>query len=276
MALRQSERICLRVQADPRQTRGVPKLNHQHLIQQLSDQRSFIRASCVAFDGGSWAEAKRLALAVRILLHDTASCRSLLGQLGVLDTMGFFHFAGELDDEHAHALGNRLAPTVFTTPGWGLEFMSDASVPRDPPAELTELGTVHVPKPAPSRDPAAPLSNQMSFIRRKGRKRVRGNEWTLVGPWKEAAIVGTTNRDYFSRWDLITWVANKDGGAHVDPRLPLKYADYRDQLSHGFVVVGPDGQRGRTGNPVPFALRTLARELEISLDRLDLGAAEGG
>lgn len=245
-------------------------MDRDQLLEQLADQRSFIRASCDAFDNGNWAEAKRLAVSGRILLQETHTSHSLLGQLGVLDSMEFFHFAGEFDPEQERGVGNRLAPLCFTTQGWGAEMMTDGSAPLDMPAELTELGTVHVPRPGPSRDPVAPLRKQVRFMSRHGRKRVRGAEWTLVRPWKNAAIAGTTNGEYFSRWDLVTWVANKDGGAHVDPRLPLKYVEYRDQISHGVVVVGPNGARGRSGNPVPFAIRTIASELDVSLDRLDL------
>lgn len=52
------------------------------LNRQLNDQLLFLKASSDAFDKGVDAEAKRLAVALRVLLHDTKSSKSLLGQLG--------------------------------------------------------------------------------------------------------------------------------------------------------------------------------------------------
>jgi SEC-C motif len=49
---------------------------------QLSEQLDHIQSSCERFDKGVSAEAKRLALAVRILVHDRRQSPSLLSQLG--------------------------------------------------------------------------------------------------------------------------------------------------------------------------------------------------
>ncbi|HEX9050370.1 MAG TPA: SEC-C metal-binding domain-containing protein [Anaeromyxobacter sp.] len=48
----------------------------------LEDQLGFLKASAAAFDAGNTREAMRLAVTLRILLHDTKHSRSLLGQLG--------------------------------------------------------------------------------------------------------------------------------------------------------------------------------------------------
>jgi hypothetical protein len=42
------------------------------LKEQLSDQMGFLLASAEAFDGGDVSEAKRLAVALRVLLHESA------------------------------------------------------------------------------------------------------------------------------------------------------------------------------------------------------------
>lgn len=54
------------------------------LKEQLSDQMGFLLASAEAFDGGDVSEAKRLAVALRVLLHESKQSHSLLGQLGQL------------------------------------------------------------------------------------------------------------------------------------------------------------------------------------------------
>jgi hypothetical protein len=48
----------------------------------LQDQLALMARSCSYFDKGEKAEIKRIAQALRILLHDTRHSKSLLGQLG--------------------------------------------------------------------------------------------------------------------------------------------------------------------------------------------------
>jgi hypothetical protein len=57
-------------------------LTNDELAAHLAEQLQFIEASADAFDKGFEGEAKRLAVTLRVLLHDTKSSRSLLGQLG--------------------------------------------------------------------------------------------------------------------------------------------------------------------------------------------------
>lgn len=57
-------------------------LTQQELTSHLSDQLAFLEASSSSFDTGFDAEAKRLALTMRVLLHDTNNSHSLLQQLG--------------------------------------------------------------------------------------------------------------------------------------------------------------------------------------------------
>ena len=59
------------------------------MLRQLCDQISFIRDSCDLFDQGKIAEGKRIATAVRILVHDTKKSHSLLMQLGYKTRLPF-------------------------------------------------------------------------------------------------------------------------------------------------------------------------------------------
>jgi len=49
---------------------------------QLADQFRFLETSAAAFDSGFEGEAKRLAVTLRVLFHDTKNSHSLLGLLG--------------------------------------------------------------------------------------------------------------------------------------------------------------------------------------------------
>lgn len=52
------------------------------LINQLHKQLGFLTRSCESFDAGFHDEAIRIAVSIRVLVHDTRSSSSLLAQLG--------------------------------------------------------------------------------------------------------------------------------------------------------------------------------------------------
>lgn len=52
-------------------------------LEHLRDQLGFLDASCARFDDGVYAEAKRLAIAVRVLAYDTAVSTGLLTRMGI-------------------------------------------------------------------------------------------------------------------------------------------------------------------------------------------------
>jgi len=66
------------------------QLTQEQLLRQLDEQLSFLRASAEAYDRGSYAEAKRMAATIRVLVHDgRGNTRSLLGQLGLKSILFF-------------------------------------------------------------------------------------------------------------------------------------------------------------------------------------------
>lgn len=80
-------------------------MDRDKLIDQLKRQLNFITTSCRAYDAGHKAEAVRIALAARVLFHDTRNSRSLLvGHLGV-NNIKLRSTAVELDGPKAHAVG---------------------------------------------------------------------------------------------------------------------------------------------------------------------------
>lgn len=58
------------------------KLTLDDLEKHLAEHISFLMRSAHAFDDGYYSEAKRIAVSLRLLLHDTAQSISLLNQLG--------------------------------------------------------------------------------------------------------------------------------------------------------------------------------------------------
>lgn len=54
--------------------------------------------------------------------------------------------------------------------------------------------------------------------------------------WWNAIVLSDTRKNTFSRADVVKMLANKDGGAHVDPCLPKAYADISRHRGLGFTL----------------------------------------
>lgn len=94
------------------------------------------------------------------------------------------------------------------------------------------------------------------------------------GTWWSMNIIKDGRGHLFSRSKLVLTVANKDGGAHVDPELDEDYAALSRLNSLGVVAVeernalgiaigGPG--RPASGNPALAAVRQIAFEVEATL-----------
>ena len=79
------------------------KQSHSEIIEHLNEQMNFLKSSCQAFDFGNIAEGKRIALALRILLHDTKNSTSLLSQLKLKDKIKFLNSAYNYDSNNLFA-----------------------------------------------------------------------------------------------------------------------------------------------------------------------------
>jgi hypothetical protein len=83
----------------------------------LEEQLTFLKSSGVLYDRGVEAEAKRLAVAARVLLHDTASSKSLLGQLDLKDCAKFYDSSSELPSPSSAWMTSYTALTATTLGG---------------------------------------------------------------------------------------------------------------------------------------------------------------
>ena len=184
---------------------------------------SFLRTSADAFDDGAQAESTRLAAVIRILVHDTNSSHSLLGQLGVKDRLRYVDTA--LDPIPGNeASTNGLV--MMHLGGGGPVFA----------APLDKLSPRRQSKPA------------KSFL-----------DW-----WTTTVILDASGSS-FSRMDLVLALANKEGGAHVDPELEASYAALSRSGSLGWIVSDDTGARPLTESPVPASVRQIAYELELTV-----------
>lgn len=195
------------------------------LLSLLAESQQFLEVSSRAFDDGFDGEAKRLAVTLRVLLHDTNQSHSLLTQLGVKGRLGFVDTAEPINP-------NNLAPT--------------------PGLVLMRLTTTH---DGPAGKYVAPLD-----MERPSSSRVV----PFAGWWNNAVmkVDGT-----WSRSQLVLALANREGGAHVDPDLNERYESLAKSNGLGWTAVSGGTSRPFTGDPTAEAVRQITYEVLETLRR---------
>ncbi len=192
------------------------------LERQLAEQMAFLRASAVAFDAGYRGEAKRMATAVRVLLHDTKNSVSLLKQLN-LKGIAFFDTAHD------------VSPTNL----------------------LTHMGLVGM---------RMDTANGASYAALLGNSPSGEGRPIPFSRWWDKVVFVDNKRSTMTRAQLVLTLANKDGGAHVDPTLDEMYVRLSRENSMGWVAVGPDGEKAMEDVHL-VAMRQIAFEVETSLGK---------
>ena len=73
------------------------KITQEELAKHLAEQIGFLQSSAKLYDLGNETEAKRMAVTLRVLLHDTKTSSSLLGQMHLKKKMQFVSTARKYD-----------------------------------------------------------------------------------------------------------------------------------------------------------------------------------
>lgn len=192
----------------------MTKRSKKNLMRNLKEQVSFMISSCQAYDRGAIAEAKRLSVTVRMLVHDTSSSTSLLGQLDSKVTASFYNTAPKETPRsicgYFGLIGLAMRPNI-----------AGVFAPR-----LDNLQKVAKPYMVPFAE------------------------------WWDTVVIRDEEGKTFSRKEIILNIANKDGGAHVDPRLNKAYS----MLSNG-QTVGWQGVQGGKIENVRFIELATARQI---------------
>lgn len=191
----------------------------------LREQVGFMLVSIDGFHEGRVPEAKRMAVAIRLLVHDTRSSRSLLSQLGVKNTILFYDTARTVTEPKlASALGlagmvlalGRSGPRAFWTPNLdGGRDNKDCTV-----------------RPFHS--------------------------------WWTRPVLKDNRGAFFSRRAIVLGVADQDGGAHVDPDLDDSYGHLTRDSSIGWRMDIGNGPEEMPGLELA-CVRQVAHELLVSL-----------
>lgn len=194
------------------------------LMELLLEQIDFMKVSCASYDSGMTGEAKRIAVVIRTLLHDTGKSTSLLTQLDFKD-IRFFDTSVHVDR------ANLLTHQGLTLISFGPD------------------GAVYVPRClAPSRPDLNP-HNQLLFE-----------------SWWTGIVLIDKERNEFSRKNLVLNLCNKEGGAHVDPKLDSRFAKLTKEHSMGWEYVTTEKQ-GPIEQVELASARQIAHELLLSLEK---------
>ena len=105
------------------------------LMKHLSDHVGFMLASAKSFDEGNIREGKRLAGSMRVLLHDTSNSKSLLGQLSIKNSMGFYDTAKK-DPREGISFIPLLLWIRMGPDGVGPQPLLDRFPPSEPPKKV--------------------------------------------------------------------------------------------------------------------------------------------
>jgi len=190
------------------------------LLTHLKEQIAFMKQSASSYDSGFEGEAKRLAVVIRVLIHDTSQSSSLLTLLGVKRNTSFY------DSAAAYNPRNLLTSSCLTV------------------MRISPAGGEYV----------APLDN-LSPARSKD-KRVGFDRW-----WNRNIVLKDNANNTFTRKDLVLAVANKEGGAHIDPKLDEAYANLSRFNSMAWKFFKSGVERDFKNSPVLPSIRQITHEV---------------
>ena len=198
----------------------------KQLEDHLARQVEYLENSIKLYDTGFAGEVQRMAVVVRVLVHDTPNSTSLLQQLGL---------------KHATFYDTSYPYDPRNLPGH--HSLAMVQMQSDPTG-----GSVQY-------QPALDIASQIAwepFTK-------WWNEIVISDPQAPPQ-----NRQ-MSRAKLVLTMANQDGGAHVDPEIDAFYADVQSANKFGWNLAGgPDAGKPLLGIE-STSMRQVAHEMIITL-----------
>jgi len=195
------------------------------LERSLLEQFLLLEVECLGFDRGLEISALQISARLRLLLHESRTSKALLGQLGLRD----LPFPDTSEPPPPRGFGPNLLPSFpggFSMTAQGSSYVS-----------ATEFERVGI------QLATAPLKS-------------------FAGWWEGDPFITLPNGARFARRALVAHVADKDGGAHVDPDLDPDYLSLSRNNGLGWSYKGPDGVvRPLQRRPELAGLRQIAHEV---------------
>lgn len=170
------------------------KWTREKLEEIYTQQLGFLERSCRDYDEGHWPEAFRLALTLRVLVHDTKDSTSLMTQLGLMDGLVVLHTAKH--DTKWVRNGDFEIAIEAEYPDGTSGFMN---MNQDGLAEVGLVDGARTYLPLFQADP------------QEGKMQPFPDWWKLE-------TMDLPNGNKYSRRSLVMQLAHKAGGGHVDPK----------------------------------------------------------
>lgn len=199
----------------------------------LRKQLGRLRRNGEAYDQGDEDAALDLAVAIRVLVHETPNSDSVLGPKG-LGVLGGTHF-----------LNTRL-PEPPARPGTQVVPVAGSSLLR---IEMTT---------GPTRGTGIAFRPVLGS---------RPHRWVGFDLWwTEPVSHGSRATERYSRQDFVKAIAHKEGGAHVDPTISELYRAVAIEMGYGAAIDEATGEAGPfDSDPTFAAIRQIAYEVEQTI-----------
>jgi hypothetical protein len=266
-------------------------LTHDDLVEKLRQQLGFLERSADLFDGGAEDEAIRLAQIIRVLLHDTSASHSLLGQLGVKETISYLDTSEPLDPANVLSTAGLVEIRVESGPTETVgSYVAplgghDAETRSHRPQSVSRRKQSRRKRRGASRQPEEP--GKAVFLMR-GAALIPGPQPSPIGPppysrqkafaeWWNDPVTKDSTGAMFARSNYVLACAHKEGGAHVDPSLDAEWAGLTRNNTLNWhmsgqgieVAIGPTAASGGIevplGNPSLATVRQIAYEVDETL-----------
>lgn len=200
-------------------------LSKQELRSHLDEQMLLLADAAARFDAGLHPAFKQMAVSLRVLLHDTQQSTALLTHIGVKEQMQWL--AGGRDQP-----GNLLNETVLA----GIQMATDET------------------------------SMTVSYVARDAESCLQRGVTLDFATWWSDPVIRLVDRDVtLSRRNIVLYVANKSGGAHIDA-IPPALRDIEMNNAIGWRIGSDDGDSVALDiSPIPATVRTIAEEVQLSV-----------
>jgi hypothetical protein len=201
------------------------------LVEKIREQVQLLDVLGASFDAGNRVTGLPLATTIRVFVHDTSNSHALLAQVGELKSTTPFIDTALRDD-----------PANLITSRFGLVLMKMTAG-----VEATWVPRAEVPGPP---TPGA-LPRYVPFK-----------------SWWEDGVLRDAKGTSWSRKGIVLAIANKEGGAHIDPEQPLDVRAIEKDNSMGWTYSDPlKTDEPMSNGPLMPSIRQIAYELEHTILR---------
>ena len=217
------------------QIENIPRTQAE-ILQLGKEVISYLQHLCEDYDMGNTFAIVLVAVLLRTLLKTKGSTESVLKQLGK-DTIDFVDTRAPIGSFSYWTFGDNICNHTFITQNvyGGL---------------LSKIVT--------NGEHGLNLDYQPLLNKNRNADKQSFDDWYTAIVFKDSTF-------QLSREDCINIVADKDGGAHLDKRIPPKYSCFREPTALQFII---DGQIAVFNqNPVYVSIRQIAWEVLESLKR---------